>query len=208
MADWWEQYKVDVPVGSSGDWRVKHFEVDADAAHRFNMRIAFSGTGSRFIQPGHYTELARNGQVIMSDTPAEIGDLRELFKRATGRVLIGGLGLGVAVNGVLQKPEVQHVLVIERSPDVIKLTGAHWRAKYGDRLTIEQADILTWKPPKDAHWDCAWFDIWDEICGDDYDQHKLLRRRFARLAAWKECWCAYLVKREHAEDKRPSGRWF
>jgi hypothetical protein len=70
--------------------------------------VAEHSRGGRYVPPGRYMRLMRGKKVIMSNTPGEIRDLDEFRRRATGDVLINGLGLGVAVHTALAKPEVSH----------------------------------------------------------------------------------------------------
>jgi len=111
-----EQYKVNIPEGKSGDWEVKKFIVSEDDAKWDALRSI--GRGGRYTPAGTYTSLTRNGQVIMSDTPNEIQDHLEFIRRAKGHVLINGLGLGVALKAILDKPEVEFITVIEKSPKI------------------------------------------------------------------------------------------
>src|SRR5258708_655534 len=131
----WKDYKVNVPEGKSGVWQVEKFTVSAEdeKLERLRAMISFSSRG-RFVPAGTYTALKRNGEIIMSDTPDEIRDHYDAIYEAKGHVLINGLGLGVYLQAVLNKPEVEHVTVIELSDDVLKLVAPHYQAKYGDRL--------------------------------------------------------------------------
>ncbi len=67
------QYKVTVPKGNSGRWSVDKIIIDKEDKKngKYNGRL---GPG-RWVPPGTYTRLVRNGDVVvMSDTPAEIRD--------------------------------------------------------------------------------------------------------------------------------------
>lgn len=200
----WEEYKVsDVPEGSSGEWKIDRFEITAEDAKFQNMRASFSfcGRGSFFV-PGKYTRLTRSGSVIMSDTFDEVSDHLGAIYNAKGHCLIGGLGLGVVINGCLMNPDVDHVTVIDLSKDVINLVGDHYRKKFGDRLTIINDNIMTWKPPKGAHYGMAWFDIWDDICEDNLESMAILNRRFARKSDWKGCWKQETIKYYRDRNER------
>ena len=189
MSDW-EKYKIsDLPTGKSGNWTIERFEISQKDADFGNLRasFSFSNRGS-YLVPGQYTRLMRGGKIIMSDTYDEIKDHLPAIRVAKGNCLIGGMGLGVVINACLQKPEVEHVTVIEFSEDVIQLVGEHYAKKFGDKLTIVNADIMTWKPPKGFCYDMAWFDIWDDICEDNLPSMSKLNRRFARNSEWKGCW--------------------
>lgn len=191
---WWAKYQVDVPEGRSGAWAISRFTVSETDAKYERMRALFNR--GRHVPEGTYTKLTRSGAVIMSDTPDEIRDHISAIDRAQGRVLIGGLGLGVIARAVLLKPDVEHVTIIERSPDVIKLVSPWLARQFLDRVELIEADILEWQAPVGSRWDVAWFDIWDAICSDNLDQMKALHRRFGRSAKWKGSWCREMVERQ------------
>lgn len=181
--------KVNVPEGESGDWKVSRVTVSADQAALHSLKP----TG-RSLRAGAYTELTDRGGVVMSDTPAEIRDLYPLAGHLRGRLLLNGLGLGVALQGALDRTEVEHVTVVELSGDVIALVAGHYKARHGDRLTVVHADAFEWKPPKGARWDAVWHDIWPNICGDDWEAMKALHRKYGRRCDWQGSWCREQVK--------------
>jgi hypothetical protein len=182
--------KSDVPEGVSGDWRVERFTVSLEDAQWHNLRCAINrNSRGRNIEPGTYTRLMCGREVVMSDTPAEMRDHREFVERATGSVLIHGLGLGMCAVAALEKSDVRHVLIVEKSPDVLRLVGNHIRARYGNRVTIVGADALEWQAPKGHRWDVVWHDIWNYICADNWTEMALLKRRFTRRCDWQACWC-------------------
>lgn len=85
--------KVDVPEGRSGVWEVSCFTPQGPEAFLHNLKQP-----SRSLVEGEtYTKLTCNGQVVMSDTPAEIRDHYPLLGRLCGRMLFNGLGIGVVV---------------------------------------------------------------------------------------------------------------
>lgn len=191
-------YKSSVPEGSWGDWRVERFAVSQADADRFNLRCAIAGSGylgvGRDIKPGIYTKLTRNGSIIMSDTPAEVRDHYWFAKDKEGHILIAGLGLGIAVELVAGNSEVGHVTIVEISSDVIALVWPFINTH--GKCDIVNADIFEWKAPKRIVYDYAWFDIWDNICSENYEDMKRLKRKFARKAKQKECW-SYIETLRH-----------
>jgi len=186
---WYEKYKVDIPEGESGPWRIERFEASEGIG---TLRAEWEG---RPIDPGTYTRLMRGGTLVMSDTPAEIRDHRALFRNATGRVLIHGLGLGVALRGVLLKDDVTHVDVVEIDEDLISLVAPHLE---DPRVHIHHGDALTFEFPKGITWNAAWHDIWDDICADNLPAMKRLHRRYGSRCNWQASWC-----RHECEN----GRW-
>ena len=192
----YETYKVDVPLGERGDWRVDRFVVsEADSAFT-RLRAAFKGSREE-VPAGQYTRLTLHAATIMSDTPAEISDHLSFIYRAKGRVLINGLGLGMCAQAALRKPEVQRVTVIEKSADVIALVAPHYRERFDDRFTVIEADALTWTPPKGARYDVVWNDIWANQSSDNLPDMHRLHRRYGRRAGWVGSWCRWMC-----EDQR------
>lgn len=198
MTDYYAKYKVSVPEGQAGDWEITKLTVTEEDEKMERIRSIFSFF-PRCCPAGNYTRLSHKGRVIMSDTPDEIRDHRELFRQAKGHVLLNGLGLGVALQGVLIKPEVEFVTVIELSQDVISLVQAHYESLFPGRFEIINADALEFKPPKDVRYNAVWHDIWPEICSDNLEEMKLLHRRYGRKTDWQASWC-----REFCEYQRRS----
>ena len=195
---WWKRYQVDVPCGTAGRWTVERFTVDKSAAslERTLALHAFSH-GGRAVPAGTYTRLLHNNRLVMSDTPDEIRDLRAILipGRPTDRVLLHGLGLGVALQGVLDNNPAAHVTVVEKSADVIALVAGHYLARYGDRVKVIHDDAFTWKPARGERWDVVWHDIWDDFCEDNLAQMTRLHRRFGRRCDWQESWGRHRIKR-------------
>jgi len=183
--------KVDVPEGQSGEWKVSRFKPEGLFAEMHNIKYP-----RRQLTIGDtYTKLTHHGDVVMSDTPAELRDLRQLGQNLRGRILINGLGLGVALQGALDEKEVYHVTVIELSRDVISLVGQHYMARYGNKLlTIIHADAMDWIPPKGLRYNTVWHDIWPTICGDNYESMKKLHRKYGKRCNWQGSWCKKEVK--------------
>lgn len=186
-------YQVNLPEGQIGKWKVEKFTVTPEDEELERMR-AFSN-GGRFVRAGTYTQLMRGETLVMSDTPDEIRDHREPIYKAVGHCLVNGLGLGVVVNAMLKRQQVEHVTVIEIAPEVIQLVGQHYLAIYGDRLQIICSDALTWTPPKGTRYNVVWHDIWDTICADNLPEMHKLHRRYGRYADWQGSWCRWRCER-------------
>ena len=73
------------------------------------------------------TTLAKNSfnDVIMSDTDMEKTTNREVMARAHGKVLIGGLGIGLIIAPMLDFKEVERIMVIEKNQEVIDMVLPH-----------------------------------------------------------------------------------
>lgn len=184
----WEQWMVDLPDGRSGKWTISHY--NAEGIERLRCARDYRG-----MPPGRYTRLWGPNGIMMTDTPAEMADHRELLQtagRLGGRVLLHGLGLGMALKMVLAINRVTSVDVVELSSDVISLVGPHYK---DDRVTIHHDDALTRKWPRGVRWNVVWHDIWQDISVDNEPQMKLLTRSFARRCNWQGCWSREWAKR-------------
>jgi len=188
--------RVDVPEGISKDWRIEKFTISEADAKFYNMRATFSyGGGRRIIRSGEYTRLVKDHTVIMSDTPAEIRDHLEFVKiaRLGKHILINGLGLGWALEAILDAPKIKTITVIEKSKDVINLVKQHYydkcpKDKY---LIIVNTDALEFKPHKGQRYNAVWHDIWENICSDNLNEMKTLYRKYSRYCDWQGSWCRY-----------------
>lgn len=177
-----------VPEGRSGRWVVERFEVELDIQL---LRMIRDGRGT---VPGFYIRLSRDGKVIMSDTDAELADLQRLFtacRRFPGRVLIHGLGLGIALQGVLAVEGVEHVDVVELSSDVLSLVAPYFT---DPRVEFHCDDCLGHRWPGGTRWDVVWHDIWNSICPENLPEMNRLTRKFANRCRWQHCWAREWIR--------------
>jgi len=179
---------MNMPNAEYGKCKIGEFDISEKDVSITNLRLVFTpGMGNRVIYPGRYKYLKINGTTVMSNTHAEISDHSYFVYNAKGSVLVNGLGLGVVLCDLLNKPDVIEVTVIEKEEDVIRLVSPFFKDE--KRLTIIHADALTWKLPKGKRYDCVWHDIWPSICGDNLVGMKLLHRRYGRRTRYQESWC-------------------
>lgn len=188
---------LDLKPGKSGAWEVSQFHVSEKEAKMHRMRCAVNGHIERAVVAGDYWQLTEDGYVYMSNTPAEVLDHAEFIRNAFGRILIAGLGLGLVVKGLLEKKDVQHIVVVEKSEDVINLVG--WAYTKDPRVEIVKADIFDYKPTE--YFDFAWFDIWQDISADNYPEIKRLHTKFSRYAAVRKSWCHKECRRKWKNEQ-------
>lgn len=188
-----DKYKVNVPEGVSGAWKVERFVVSEEAEKIERLRSIFNG--SRYVPAGIYTWLKCSGHTIMSDTPDEIRDHIIAISKARGAVLINGLGLGVVLQAMARKPEVDKVIVIEKSPDVIALVAPYCTSLFGDKIEIIEGDAFNFKPVNGSRFCVVWHDIWNDICSDNLEDMKRLHRKYGRYTDWQGSWCRALCER-------------
>ena len=76
---------------------------------------------------------------IMQDSEAEYNAHQWLWDNATGDVLIGGLGIGLVNEVLIDNDDITSVTIVENSQDVIDLVWEH--CAKDDRFTLIQEDL-------------------------------------------------------------------
>jgi hypothetical protein len=133
---------AELPVknGKSGNWTLDSFVITPEKAQTLKLRAEYTKDQDEYIPAGVYRRLSCDNEVVMSNTPMEIRTCEAFIERATGRILINGLGLGMVLHAILQKPDVTHVTVIEKSQDVMNLVSKAFA--HDPRVEIILADAL------------------------------------------------------------------
>jgi Spermidine synthase len=126
---------------------------------------------------------------LMSDHPAEMKAMLDMADQARGRVLIGGLGLGIVANLAARKRSVSSVDVVEISPDVVDLVGATLDPK----VKVHTADLYAFMDTAIWRWDVALFDTWYPTSEHAWISYvaplrRIVRRRFGhrKVRCWAE----------------------
>ena len=176
-----------LPPGKSGNAEIQHFNVSQQQASLHFMYSTLRGQANMYVPPGNYVRLLIDGKLVMSDTPAELAMTKEFVDKAHGHVLVTGLGLGLVVLDLFNKPEVESVTVIEKNVHVIRLTYPRINKFLSKRyeFIVSHKDAFEWKPcdmitiPKDMRWNCILHDIWSDINDLNLPDMFKLKRRYA-----------------------------
>jgi spermidine synthase len=174
---------------------IEHYEITKLDAMRDSMRGIWT-------LPGKVAILKVNGKTFMSDSKNEHRTNYEVVHRATGDVLIAGLGLGMILHPILQKEDVSSVTVVEKFGDVISIVKPTIES---DKLTLVEADIFAWRPEKGKKFDVIYFDIWADICTDNLDQISKLHQQFKNFKAkdgWMSSWVVDELRRRRRMESR------
>lgn len=176
-----------------GDWKLQHFTIGENDF--FAMRDG--------ISPGTYIRLVHNCKCVMSNTRMEERTNMNFCHSANGDVLIGGLGIGLIILAIQDKPEVKTITVIEKNQEVIDMVAT--QLNFNDKVKIICADVFEWKPDKGVKYDCSYMDVWAWINRDVYEtEMKPLKRKFSKYLRKKsenpnrynKCWAEYEAKTE------------
>jgi hypothetical protein len=197
---------LDIPEGRVGDFSVKHMHHDAGSLlQTTSTRTLFYGGHDghtvSYDHPTRWHELLEGKGRWTSDLPIEQFQQRASIVGFRGRVLVGGLGLGVVVRMLAANKNVTRIDVVEKSPEVIKLVGDHV-AQDDPRIGIHEGDLAQflwdtgkgaqWRAQKQPYWHYAFFDIWTGDNEHTFYNTVLPLRRMAtplvkyRITAWNE----------------------
>lgn len=155
------------------------------------------------ILPGTYVRLLYDCDCEMSNTNMEEITNYDFCDHAYGDVLIGGLGIGMIILAIQNKPEVKSITIIEKNQEVIDMIAP--QLKFNDKVKIIRADVFEWKPDPGVKYDVSYMDIWNGINKDIYEkQMKPLKKRYARFLRSKKdnpnrynkCWAERQAKND------------
>jgi hypothetical protein len=193
-----------IPEGKEGKFSITHQVATEEDVHMKQALASIRGDWSwGGFEPGTYCVLndgdGSSGTIIMSDTWFERVSNQEILSRARGDVLLAGLGIGLVPCGIIDK--VSSLTAVEIEPDVIRLVEEPLRAHLNsssDKLIVIQADIFKYAPTH--RFDIIYFDIWQNISADNYEDIMSLHekfRKYRKKGGWMHSWMQEDVIRLH-----------
>lgn len=155
--------RLHIPEGKIGKFSVEHKPIAAgETFDIISMRSSIlegkPPLKAVFSKPSNLHFLKEDGQIWMSDVPAEIYDASKMVNNPSGRVLVGGLGLGYISTLLNEKKKITKLIVVEKSKEVIRLVWPHLGLDL-NRCQIIQDDVFDFA--KDCGpFDWIFMDIW------------------------------------------------
>ena len=132
-----------------------------------------------------------NGVEWMAIKPNEIETMKEPIKKAQGRVVAFGLGLGYFAYMASLKDEVSSVTVVERDESVIKLFEEEILPQFEnkEKIRIIRSDAFEFVSDKNnaGKFDYAFVDLWRDI-SDGTDMYIKMRKLENKLGCDFEYW--------------------
>lgn len=177
--------------GQIGEFRIEKFTIKEG-----NWSAIRSG-----IPTGNYVRLCNRFDCMMSNTPMEERTNLDFVLHANGDVFIAGLGIGLIVLPVQEKENVRSITILEKYPEVIELVGK--QLPLNNKVKIIHGDVFEYEFPKGTKFDTIYFDIWDYVDSDVYEEMKLLKKKYRKYKRFKTenpnvymaCWAEYQAKR-------------
>ena len=126
------------------------------------------------------------GDTVMEDSLRELSRHLPILIAAKGRILITGLGLGCVVRGLLCKPEVEHVDVVEIDKSILRVIGIEFEDN--PRVTLHHYDAFEFPILSKDRWDYAWHDLYHESSFELTKMHTSLMHRFCKNVGKQGAW--------------------
>jgi hypothetical protein len=162
-----------IPVGKSGNFAIEHDEKKAGTSlSTTSMRTLFLGGHEKkdisFNYATKWHSLTEDGGVWMTDLPIEQAQADKMLDgNVYGTILIGGLGLGYAAQLIANQPQVDRIIVVEKSQDVVDLVWKHLKFPKRVKTTVVVDDLFEYlkrnfldRLERNDHIDCGFYDIW------------------------------------------------
>lgn len=156
----WTTPVTPIPACSSGRFHIIKRKVPAGLS--FETGNAGGISEVLFTKEVVFTQLKDNPEKKatpwMSDSPMEYFKSVDLVTRTKGgRVLVGGLGLGLITHLLANREDITEIVVVEIEPDVIKLVKDYLPSK----VKIIEGDFLNVLVKTEGeHFDTIIADIW------------------------------------------------
>ena len=152
---------VSIPEGASNDFEVAHYTVD-DTDNNWQVYLGMAKCSQDNDEPSTttFTVLLKEGcpMPIMQNTHAEYAEHQWLWNNGEGHVLIGGLGIGMCHQPLIDNPSVTAVTIVENSQDVIDLVWEH--CAKDETFTLVHDDFESWTPEEGSTFDVVFGDTW------------------------------------------------
>lgn len=182
--------------------KIEKFLFSTKSDPLFNLRAIRDGNMMFTMVDGTYCRLFVDNQLVMSDTRMERISNSHFVANANGNVLIAGLGLGLIIHNIINKPEVTKILVVEKYQDVVDLVKPKFE---NEKLTVVCEDIFNFNTSE--KFDTIYFDIWPDINTDNLEDIKKLHNKFkfklnrSNPRSYMNSWMKEFLQQEKRKEK-------
>lgn len=106
----------------------------------------------------------RLASVVMSNGERERLAYQEFLRRASGRVLCFGLGMGWSLAPLLHDLSIERLEVVELDSELVEWVGAKLLAHDARGVVrLHQGSAWEWSPDPKDRWDTIFLDVWHEL---------------------------------------------
>lgn len=183
---------INIPDGMKGKWEIKTFTLTDHQADMHNLsesrgleRYIVAGVPYKSLLRYDIPEPGYAGTIVMTNTPAEVIDILPFVEKASGDILIFGLGMGMVVQALLEKEDIKTITIVEIDHELIELVGFHYSSQ-SSKIKVIQGDAFEYYDKN--RYNAIWFDIWDTIDEENLQEMKRLKKRWSKNSPIRLCW--------------------
>lgn len=136
------------------------------------------------INPNNDIRLYENEELWMCNHNVDISEHQEIANKCEGKILIGGLGLGVILKQLQKKDDIIKVIVIDNSPEVIKMVWKY--LELDNRFKIIQDNIKHYIKTTTKTFDYIYIDTFLDMNKKIYKKKVLPLKKLAEKMAPKD----------------------
>ena len=128
-----------------------------------------------------FQRLYRNESQVTDNDPENLIAHKHFIDKATGKILIGGLGLGETLHEILKKDDVIKIDVVESEKSIIDLVAPFFK---DERVQFIHDDIFSYRI--DSHYDCIYHSIWSnkKQARAAIPERKKLKEKYGKFCDW------------------------
>lgn len=172
----------------------KHIVISAEKAKAERLKAYLDEDWTKYnTTAGTYLCLFERGKYCwMSDTPFERDTNRHVLDKANGHVLIVGLGIGMIPVALAQLDKVKSITILEREQEIIDLISPYIQ---NHKIRIICGDAQ-YPPFNTKSFDYIYLDICPTVDLDNWNEMKLLLRKYRKLGFYVDAWLKDFIQKE------------
>lgn len=158
-------------MSESGTYEIKHIQANEPDMFQKVRNHEIMGQKEQYVCV--LRDLSKR-EIVMSDSWMEQDTNIATVREAKGHVLVGGLGVGMILLAMQDKPEIESITVVEIDQELHDFIVPN--LELNDKVKIVVSDIHDYIP--DKVYDFVYCDIWNDISGDNFDEMVDLSGKF------------------------------
>ena len=162
-------------------FKLSHIELSASFVEnekRTSWRTSGGMKEVSGLEAGSYVVLRdkKLRDIIMSDTWMEQHTNIDFVRRANGNVLVAGLGIGMIILAIQDKPDIKSVTIVDLHQGIYDIIMPTLSKHLNNKVKVVICDIHDFVP--EIKYDVIYCDIWNDVSGGNWDEMKKLTKKF------------------------------
>ncbi len=117
-----------------------------------------------FNEEYKYPAIYKNDRIWMSVIPNEINTMKNDIKLLNGNVVVCGLGMGYILYHLVEKEDVNKIIVVEKDEEIIRFFNKHLKDQFPNIYKVEiiNDDALNYLKHLPNEIDMVYIDLWHD----------------------------------------------